>query len=71
MGQFLSVIPFRKAIDSTVTGAYCKQKSEPQPMRDEHFKNKNLDTITFLEMLEKKIGGMGLGSRFLEKKIFK
>ena len=45
MGRFLGVIPFRKAIDSMV--AYCKQKSEPQPMRDEHFKSENLDTITF------------------------
>ena len=32
-------------MDSTVAGAYCKWKSEPQPMRYEHFKNENFDTL--------------------------
>ena len=84
-----SVIPFRKAIDSTVTGMPCDWKSEPWPMRNEHFKKEKFDTITFdprniwkkifkcnlywpfLERCQKKIGQMGVGSRFFGKKIKK
>ena len=47
LGRISNVIPFRKAINCTVAGLYCKKNSEPQPMRTEHFKIENFDTVTF------------------------